>query len=109
LILENYDRGDASSKAHISNILREPMLIKLMLKELQTIDPDLKKDPNVTRILEFLPGVIQKIDVDLYGQISKDDVKWLNDNFSSLVGQITLPRVEVVAEPKVDPVAVPKP
>ena len=109
LILENYEGGDSASKAHISNILREPMLIKLMLKELQKIDPELKKDPNVADILAFLPGVIERIDVDLYESIPKTDVEWLNSEFSKLVGKIALPKAEVVSEPPVDKPALPKP
>ncbi|MEM9016065.1 MAG: hypothetical protein AAGC68_03560 [Verrucomicrobiota bacterium] len=100
LILENYDRSDPNGKVHISNILREPLLIKLMLDEMKKIDPELQKDRNIAEIMTFLDGVIKIIDIGMYDQIPREEVEWLNQGFERLIDQIAVVRPQILAEPE---------
>ncbi len=74
-----------------SNILREPKLVALMIKELDKLKPEYKQDPVVAAVLKFLPDVQHKIDVGLHDPIPLEVLKSLNEGFERLVKLIMKP------------------
>ncbi len=85
-ILKNYS-GD------LSNTMREPKMVELMITELDSLPDDLKQHPSVVKLIALLPQVKEKVDVGLYDPIPKEDVQWLHDNLGALVDEVMAPAV----------------
>jgi len=85
VILEYYDKATPDTRVHISNILREPQLVALMIRELDKLDDEVKQDPRFAPVLEFLPTVFEKINIGMHDAIAKEDVAALHAEFDRLV------------------------
>jgi hypothetical protein len=74
-----------------SNILREPRLVAVMVEFANQMRPEYKKDPTVAEVLAFLPKAQSKINVPLHAPIPREDVDYLNKEFTRLVDLISAP------------------
>lgn len=75
--------------AGASNYLREPVLVKAMQADLNTLPPEIKASPKVTALIEALPAILKGVDIPLDGSISKEGVEKLNDAAKGIVEKIT--------------------
>lgn len=75
----------------LSNILREPRLVAMILDEMQALPPDYLGDPMVKKILDVLPEIKAKVNVGLREPVKEENVKWLHETFDSLVLNVTAP------------------
>ena len=71
-----------------SNILREPKLVAVMVREFSNINATYKSDPVVSQVQQFLPIAQKKVDVGLRDPIPQPDVKALNEGFDKIVQAI---------------------
>lgn len=72
VILDNYS-DEASS------LLREPLLVKQMIKEIEQLKADKRKDVIVVKMLATLKDLVTCIDVPLHAPVPKDKVKKIHD------------------------------
>ncbi len=81
VILTNYNE-------EVSNILREPKLVELMISELNKLPDEMKADPVVADILKFLPTAHEIINIGMYEPVPKENVEKLNKHFGELVAKV---------------------
>lgn len=72
----------------VSNILREPRLVAMLLEEVQGLPPKYLSDPMVGKILAALPEIKNRVNVGLYDPVKEENVKWLHQTFDELVKMI---------------------
>lgn len=63
----------------LSNFLREPMLVKAMLAEMQALPEATKANPRVAKLTAALAEIYAIIDIPLNGTISKEKVRRMTD------------------------------
>jgi len=69
----------------LSNFLREPMLVKALIAELETLNDETRSAPRVKKLLEGLKQLHEIVNIPIDGAISEPDVKKMN----SLSGALT--------------------
>jgi len=74
-----------------SNILREPMLIGMMIKEMSMLPESHKADPVVQEIMKFLPEVQKSVNVGPRDPIPLETVKQMHERFSQLIELVLKP------------------
>jgi hypothetical protein len=91
LILDHYTKDS-------SNVLREPRLVEMFNDEVKGLKPPYADHALIKAILEFLPGLKQKVSVGLHDPVPEPDVKWMQEHFQKLVIQAAA--VETESESK---------
>lgn len=75
--------------ANASNYLREPVLVKAMQADLNTLPPDIKDSPKVAAMIGELPGIFDGVNIPVEGSISKEGVDKLFESAKGIVEKIT--------------------
>lgn len=75
----------------LSNILREPRLVAMIIDEMQALPPDFLGNPMVKKVLDVLPEIKTRVNVGLREPVKEENVKWLHETFDSLVLMMTKP------------------
>jgi hypothetical protein len=70
---------------HISNLMREPGLLKMLNDEVKALPDTTKQDAVVAEAIRFMDEAHPKINVDRFEMIKGEDVVWLRKNFEALV------------------------
>lgn len=70
---------DARYTPALSNFLREPMLVKAMIAEMETLPAETKADARVTKLSNALNELYEIINIPLDGTIPAEKVKRVND------------------------------
>jgi hypothetical protein len=84
LISDHYD-------ARASNVLREPKLIELMIRECKRIKPEYQADPVYKQVSDFLPIARKLVDVKMTDAVPKENVTALQEGFDRLVQAVMKP------------------
>jgi hypothetical protein len=72
----------------VSNILREPRLVTMLLEEVQALPSKYIGDPMLGKVLAALPEIKNRVNVGLYDPVKEENVKWLHQTFDELVKMI---------------------
>ena len=73
-----------------SNFLREPVLVKAMQSELDSLPAAIKSSATVAALITRLPGIFTAVNIPLEGSIPKEDVQKLFDTSGEIVDKITV-------------------
>jgi hypothetical protein len=76
----------------LSNTIREPKILQLMIAEMNKLDDAVKQDPYVQKLMAFLPKALEIVNVGLREPVfPREKVQELHDQFDALVNDIMSP------------------
>jgi len=92
---------DSHYDDYVSNILREQRLVAMIRENMEQLAPVYLNDPLVAEIIKELPEIYQRVNVGLKEPVKQEDVRWLHNNFETLVAKIMTPEEPEVATTEV--------
>lgn len=75
--------------ANASNYLREPVLVKALQADLDSLPVKTKESPKVAQIIKEMPDIYSTVNISIDGSIPKEGVEKLLDSAKGIVDKIT--------------------